>query len=444
MKHCVKFPDDKFLAVRPCLVAICMGNRPAAKLLGALLFRYNLRVENKDDAENQNAIKEAKGEQADQDTSFHIYRKQSQLIDDMCEEMTEKTLHDTAVPMLQLLGYLDIEEHMQANRYTLNIELVQQALNLYNHPQLEKFLISHMQLEKFLITSDELEKFLIDKKNFQSGLEKVLIWNRNTSNCQRGRKPAPEGSPKGKSRTSKNLKESSKKEDKEKSNGESSNTPTFDANASQPPASLQEVEHGILPSNDSSNAGSYPLAHSSNPLPAAMEKIVDKAQTPSQEPYSQQPGAIRDKLNNKKVTQAKPAASPSKPKIVLTAEQQTVFDEWCKMPWFMGVAPALERNDPEHLQRLSVYQPTMGSMLKVMNWAKSKEVDRNGWYKGKKWKLYALAKEYPEWASVQFEEPVQLSEARSALDERSARNLEKLKAKGAARLAAPPAQSATA
>ncbi len=59
MKHCVHYPDDKFLAVRPCLVAICLACRPAAKLLGALLFRYNLRVENKDDAENINALKVA-------------------------------------------------------------------------------------------------------------------------------------------------------------------------------------------------------------------------------------------------------------------------------------------------------------------------------------------------------------------------------------------------
>ena len=130
MKHCVRYPDDKFLAVRPCLVAICLNNRPAAKLLGTLLYRYNLRVENKDDAENHNAIKAAKGETPDQDTTYRIFRKQSQLVEDMCGEMTEKTLHDVAVPMLQLLGYIDLEEHMPSNCYIVNIERVQQTLDL--------------------------------------------------------------------------------------------------------------------------------------------------------------------------------------------------------------------------------------------------------------------------------------------------------------------------
>jgi len=220
MKQCVKFPEDKFLAVRSCLVAICMGNRPAANLLSILLFRYNLRMENKDDAENQNAVKAAKGMEPDQDTSVRIFRTQAQLVEDMCGEMTEKTLHDTAVPMLQLLGFLDLEEHMIANCYILHVELVQHALNLYipgrkEQPQLEKFLISTIQLEKFLITSDELEKFLIDKKNFLSGLEKVLIQNRKISYHQRGRKLSADVPLRGKNRVPKNLEEDSKKEYKE-------------------------------------------------------------------------------------------------------------------------------------------------------------------------------------------------------------------------------------
>src|SRR5258708_3066407 len=221
MKQCVKFPEDKFLAVRTCLVAICMSNRPAANLLSILLFRYNLRMENKDDAENQNAVKASKGESPDQDTSVRIFRTQAQLVEDMCGEITEKTLHDTAVPMLQLLGFLDLEEHMIANCYILHVDLVQQALNLYipnrnEQPQLEKFLISTMQLEKFLITSDELEKFLIDRKNFLSGLEKVLIQNRKISNHQRGRKLATGATRKAKSQPPKNREEITKKNVEEK------------------------------------------------------------------------------------------------------------------------------------------------------------------------------------------------------------------------------------
>jgi len=251
MKHCVKYPDDKFLAVRPCLVAICFGNRPAAKLLGTLLYRYNLRVENKDDAENQNAIKAARGERPDQDTTYRIFRKQSQLVEDMCGEMTEKTLHDTAVPMLQLLGYLELEEYMQANCYTVNIDLVQQALNLYTpaseeQPQLEKFLISIMQLEKFLISTDELELFLIDKKNFLSGLEKVLIWNRKFSNCRRGRKTNGQAPLKGKRRTPKNIEEITKKDKEESSSGSATATPPAPVFQSEPGSSDQYVPNLLL------------------------------------------------------------------------------------------------------------------------------------------------------------------------------------------------------
>jgi hypothetical protein len=219
-KHCVKYPDDKFLAVRPCLVAICFGNRPAAKLLGTLLYRYNLRLENKEDAENQNAVKSANGEHPDQDTTYRIFRRQAQLVDDMCGEMTEKTLHDVAVPMLQLLSFLDLEEHMQSNCYTVDIDLVQQALDIYGQHgegQLETFLIKHMQLEKFLITSDELEMFLIDKKHFLSGLEKVLIWNRNVSYCKRGRKGSPDVPSRRVLRRAQNLKEITKKNKKKES-----------------------------------------------------------------------------------------------------------------------------------------------------------------------------------------------------------------------------------
>jgi|SRR5579872_2118654 len=219
MKHCVQFPDDRFLAIRPCLIAICYGNRPAAKLLGVLLYRYNLRVENKDDAENINAIKAAKGEQADQDTSYRIFRKQAQLTEDMYGEMTEKTLHDTAVPMLQLLGYLDIEEHMQANCYIVHVDRVQAALNEYPSGQLEIFLISAIraQLEKFRIDlcGLELEEVLIDKKFFLSALEKVLIQNRKISNLKRGRKPALQAARRGKMKRPQNLLEDSKKDKEE-------------------------------------------------------------------------------------------------------------------------------------------------------------------------------------------------------------------------------------
>jgi len=198
------FPNSEpILIVRPCLLALCLKVRPAAKLLSAFLYhaRYTPVYEK----------------------SFTIYRSQGQLVEDMCGEITEKTLHDIAVPSLQLLNVLDLEERLDRNKYTINLEMVRTGLTLYipkhkDQPQLEKFLIGSFQLEKFLIDREEtakelincfselekvlidgsqLEKVLIDKKYFLSQLEKVLIQNRKISNCQRGRKPNPEARSRG-------------------------------------------------------------------------------------------------------------------------------------------------------------------------------------------------------------------------------------------------------
>lgn len=209
MKWCIPLPEETILVVRPSFNAICWGVKPAAKLLGTLLYRYSIRAEHQSEAQNMNEVKRAIGEEATQDTTCTIYRKQSQLVADMCDEVTEKTLHDTAVPALQLLGYLDLEEHMQCNSYTLHIDRIEAALQVYkdDRGQLENFLISSLQLEKFLISTDKgpdrLEKVLIDKKYFLSRLEKVLIWNRNISYYHRGRKPSPEERGRGKKKNPK-------------------------------------------------------------------------------------------------------------------------------------------------------------------------------------------------------------------------------------------------
>lgn len=215
MKWCVDFPEETVLVVRPSLKRICLGFKPAGKLLSTLLYRVSIRKEAKEDAENLNGVKVAQGQEADQDTSLRIYRTQAQLVADMVDEMDEKTLHDTAVPTLQLLGYLDIEEHPGCNCYIVHLDAVQQALRTLKEQkvQLEKFLITHLQLEKFLI-DPQLEKFLIDKKKFVLNkkyfllqLEKVRIANRNISNCKRGRKPASQASAEGQNEVPQNLKD---------------------------------------------------------------------------------------------------------------------------------------------------------------------------------------------------------------------------------------------
>lgn len=251
MKWCVQFPEETILIIRPCLIAICMGNRPAAKLLNALLYRYSIRKEHKEDAENINENKQARGKAPDQDTSYRIYRKQSQLVADMCGEMTEKTLHDVAVPALQLLGYLDLEESMKANCYILHVDAITEALGQYDPEEglssrLEKFLISSLRLEKFLISSEEK----IDKKNFQSRLEKVLIWNRNSSNYHRGRKASPEAASEGKSKNPRMNRDSNREKESNKesldfplsSSHSLSSVPLENATAEQLYARLNQLE----------------------------------------------------------------------------------------------------------------------------------------------------------------------------------------------------------
>lgn len=215
MKWCVDFPEETVLVVRPSLKRICLGFKPAGKLLSTLLYRASIRKEAIEDAENHNAVKAAQGEEPDQDTSLRIYRTQEQLTIDMVEEMNEKTLHDVAIPTLQLLGYLDIEEYPGRNCYILHLDAVQQALTVLKEQKvkLEKFLISRLQLEKFLL-DPELEKFLIDKKKFLLNkkyfllqLEKVLIANRKISYCKRGRKPAPKELAEGQNEVPQNLKD---------------------------------------------------------------------------------------------------------------------------------------------------------------------------------------------------------------------------------------------
>ena len=191
MKSNIPYPDERLLIIRPCHVSLCLGVHCAAKALAALLYRYS-----------QSCSNEAK--EIEQDTTFNIRCKQSDLIRDMIGEITEKTLHDTAIPWLQLLGYLEVEELPGKNCYILHIGRIFKGLEAYKqdlknktHCQLENFLIDIPELEKILIEVKELEIFLINKKNFLLQLEKVRIGNRNISNCQRGRKPRPQAALEG-------------------------------------------------------------------------------------------------------------------------------------------------------------------------------------------------------------------------------------------------------
>src|SRR5260370_873882 len=153
MQQCVTFPEEHILVVRPSLLAICAGQHSAAKLLSVLLYRCSLRKQQQIDAQHRNAYKQKSEIIADQETISAIYRTQGQIVKDLCGELSEKTLHDVAIPALQLFGYLKLDESAVVHCYTLNLETIRAALAAYGQgpEQLEKMLLSHLQLEPFLI-----------------------------------------------------------------------------------------------------------------------------------------------------------------------------------------------------------------------------------------------------------------------------------------------------
>lgn len=176
----ISFPDGKFLMMRQSLADICYGSRSAGKLLSVLLGWYT--HDKKTTPEQQ---------------TFTIQLTQKKIIEDLCGELNVKTLHDTAVPVLFALEYIDIQISTYVHTYTVHLDRVRQALVLVKKPeQLEKLLITTIdqQLEKLLIVVPETirETSNNNKKKFQLLLEKVLIVIGESSNSRRGRKPRQE------------------------------------------------------------------------------------------------------------------------------------------------------------------------------------------------------------------------------------------------------------
>ncbi len=190
----IEYPIEPILLVRPCHVKMCLEVRPAAKLLSALLYHA------------RNCT----------DDTFDLYRTQSDLVHiDMIDEVCEKTLCDVAAPMLQLLGFLDIDASSYVIHYSLHMDRIREAIEAYKQDikagisrvfsKLAKTLIGFLhrkQLELVLIKSQielvlkELETVLItgawNKNQFYKQLEPILIRIRTSSNVKRGRKPSPE------------------------------------------------------------------------------------------------------------------------------------------------------------------------------------------------------------------------------------------------------------
>jgi hypothetical protein len=169
----MKYPDnERILIVRPCLKTICLGVRSASKLLSVVLYRArNCRED---------------------ETTFVFTCTQADLVNDLCEELTTKQLHDMAIPVLQLLGYLEVNGSGFRHTYTVHLDRVQEALSCYrNKEELELLLISFIYKELEEVPM-ELEEVPIQLEEVLKHLEVLLKTIGKSSNSKRGRKPRPQ------------------------------------------------------------------------------------------------------------------------------------------------------------------------------------------------------------------------------------------------------------
>lgn len=110
MKWCVSFPEEDLLIKRPCLRKACGGNKAAAAFLSYLLYQVSISQQYKKNADNINQRKAACGETPDQEISFNVYRRQQEIVEEMDEAISDRTLRDTAIPLLVALGYIEVDD----------------------------------------------------------------------------------------------------------------------------------------------------------------------------------------------------------------------------------------------------------------------------------------------------------------------------------------------
>jgi len=144
MKWCVSFPEEELLIKRPCLRKACGGNKAAAAFLSYLLYQVSISQQYKKNAENINQRKVACGERPDQEVTFKVYRRQQEIVAEMDEEISDRTLRDTAIPLLAALGYLEVDETDKINVYAVHLDAVQAGID---HPpaMTELFPLLHRQ-----------------------------------------------------------------------------------------------------------------------------------------------------------------------------------------------------------------------------------------------------------------------------------------------------------
>lgn len=257
----MQYPKScRMLQVRDCTVAICNKNNPGSVLMSTFLFWYEYP--------HTGDIYDEKAQ------TFTICRTQADIERQACNQIDVKTIHDTAVPMLQLLGYLTVKEKMNGNIYTLHMDRINAAYAVCRDPEaLKAFLKSSLQLESALIIipDDQLEPTLINKRALYLQLERVLNATRADSNCKRGRKPKPQAPSDGKFPNTENNRDSLENNTKREESSDVSPT------SPQPDASLtlSSNSHDVF-----SSAGSLPPAQGGATIPPASVMGVPLSSSP--------------------------------------------------------------------------------------------------------------------------------------------------------------------
>lgn len=249
----MRYPKGRMVVVRDSTIPVCNNNNPGAVLLSVLLFWY-------DNPHTGDSYDE-------KEQTFTLCRTQAEIEEQACHQIDVKTIHRTAVPLLQLFSYLTVKEKMNGNIYILHMDRIFAAYAAYEKSAetLKNFLKSSLQLDKcpIKIPESQLDKILINKTNVQLQLDKILIANRQMSNCKRGRKPKSERDLEAISEETENLRESREKSNEREGEHEQSvTTPiasalSLDAALSSSPQSENETQyqqgdtHGsILPAGD--------------------------------------------------------------------------------------------------------------------------------------------------------------------------------------------------
>ncbi|GER89658.1 hypothetical protein KDW_38200 [Dictyobacter vulcani] len=129
MKWCVQFPVEDILIKRPCLRKACVGNKAASTLLSFLLYQVSINQEfKKHMEENLRPLTTYEGPKG-QEEDFTLYKTQSEIVAQMDNEISDRTLRDTAIPLLVALGYINVDESEKTNRYTLYPAKIQAGIN---------------------------------------------------------------------------------------------------------------------------------------------------------------------------------------------------------------------------------------------------------------------------------------------------------------------------